>query len=101
MAFALTLCFITAVPSGTLFATQQATRTFLEERRMHKKLKTTVLAVSLSLISTAGLADSSTFSGATKDAWITGKIETAFVLNGHLNPFAIDTDVEGGIVRLS
>jgi hyperosmotically inducible periplasmic protein len=46
-------------------------------------------------------ADSSTFKGATKDAWIAGKVETAFVLNAHLNPFAISTDVDAGVVRLT
>jgi osmotically-inducible protein OsmY len=52
-------------------------------------------------MSQAALADSGTFSGATKDAWITGKVEMAFVLNGHLNPFAIATDVNGGAVHLT
>ena len=46
-------------------------------------------------------ATADTFEGATKDAWLTGKIETAFVLNGHLNPFAINTDVDGGVVHLT
>jgi len=67
---------------------------------MRKLLATATLA-SLSLISAGALADSSTFQGATKDAWITGKIETAFVLNGHLNPFAINTDVAAGVVHLT
>jgi osmotically-inducible protein OsmY len=41
------------------------------------------------------------FEGATRDAWITGKIETVHTLNSHLSPFAINTDVENGVVRLT
>jgi hyperosmotically inducible periplasmic protein len=41
------------------------------------------------------------FEGAVKDAWITGKIETVYTLNRHLNAFAIDTDVENGMVHLT
>lgn len=40
------------------------------------------------------------YSGKMKDAWLDGRIETAFTLNQHLNPFSIDTDVEGGVVTL-
>jgi osmotically-inducible protein OsmY len=68
---------------------------------MKKTLIAAALAAGVSLASSAALADASTFTGATKDAWITGKIETAFVLNAHLNPFAITTDVDNGIVHLS
>jgi len=67
-------------------------------------MKTTItasLAAALLLASSVTFADSSTFTGAAKDAWITGKIETAFVLNGHLNPFAISTSVDSGAVRLT
>jgi len=46
-------------------------------------------------------ADSSSFTGAAKDAWIAGKVEMAFTLNEHLNPFDIDTDVSSGTVMLS
>jgi osmotically-inducible protein OsmY len=66
---------------------------------MKNTLTATVLAVT-ALATSAALADSSTFTGATKDAWITGKIETAFLLNSHLSPFAITTDVDGGVVHL-
>lgn len=59
------------------------------------------LVAALSLASSVALADSSTFTGAAKDAWLTGKIETAFALNGHLNPFAINTSVNGGAVHLT
>jgi len=67
---------------------------------MNRTLIATVLTATGSLASAAALADSSTFIGATKDAWITGKIEAAFVLNSHLSPFAITTDVDAGVVHL-
>jgi hyperosmotically inducible protein len=68
---------------------------------MKKQIIATAAAAALSLTSLSVLAASSnTFKGATKDAWITGKVETAFVLNPHLNPFAISTDVENGVVHL-
>lgn len=68
---------------------------------MKKTAITASLAAALSLASSIAFADSSTFTGAAKDAWITGKIETAYVLNGHLNPFAITTTVDGGAVHLT
>lgn len=40
------------------------------------------------------------YSGEMRDAWVDGKVETAFTLNRHLNPFAIDTEVENGTVYL-
>jgi osmotically-inducible protein OsmY len=57
--------------------------------------------VALTVMSAKTRADSSTFTGAAKDAWLTGKIEAAFLLNAHLNPLAIDTDVENGVVTLT
>jgi osmotically-inducible protein OsmY len=68
---------------------------------MKKTAITTALAATLVLASSVTTADAATFTGAAKDAWITGKVETAFVLNAHLNPFAITTDVEGGVVHLT
>ena len=41
------------------------------------------------------------YEGDSHDAWITGKVETVLLLNRHLNSFAIDTDVEGGVVTLT
>jgi osmotically-inducible protein OsmY len=66
-------------------------------------MKNVLLAAALGVLlftSAKARADSS-FTGAAKDAWLTGKIETAFVLNAHLNPFAIDTDVDNGVVHLT
>jgi len=67
-----------------------------------KALLTIALVIAFMSASTAALAaSSSTFAGATKDAWLTGKIEAALVLNAHLNPFAINTDVDNGVVHLT
>ncbi len=38
---------------------------------------------------------------ALKDAWLDGKLEAAYALNRHLNPFTIDTSVEDAMVVLS
>lgn len=37
---------------------------------------------------------------ALRDAWLQGKVETAFLFSEFLNPFDIDTDVENGVVVL-
>jgi osmotically-inducible protein OsmY len=47
------------------------------------------------------LAAGDDFEGTARDAWITGKVETAYTLNRHLNPFTIDTDVTDGVVVLN
>lgn len=39
--------------------------------------------------------------GAAKDAWIDGTLETVYALNRHLSAFAIDTEVDSGVVRLT
>ena len=46
-------------------------------------------------------AQENDFSGEVKDAWIAGKLESAYIFNKHLNPFDIDIEVEGGEVKLS
>jgi osmotically-inducible protein OsmY len=35
------------------------------------------------------------------DAWIQGRLESAYIFNQHLNPFTIDVDVDNGIVALT
>ena len=37
--------------------------------------------------------------GAAKDAWIDGQLEAVYALNRHLSAFAIDTEVDKGIVQ--
>ena len=57
-----------------------------EEDAMKRTAITTALTATLVLASSLTAAHAATFSGAAKDAWITGKVETAFVLNAHMNP---------------
>lgn len=37
----------------------------------------------------------------TRDAWLDGKLELAYTVNRHLNPFSIDTRVVNGVAHLS
>jgi osmotically-inducible protein OsmY len=68
------------------------------------KVTSGVLLASFALVSLQAFGDtrkSDSFSEATKDAWITGKIETIYTLNRHLNSFSIGTDVDNGMVLLT
>jgi hyperosmotically inducible protein len=68
-------------------------------------LKLAIAIPSLLLVSQATLGQDenagASFRGEVRDAWITGKLEMAYTLNEHLNPFAIDSDVDGGMVTLT
>lgn len=68
-------------------------------------LKTAFSGAALSVLMAASplaqAGSESGYTGAMQDAWIDGKVETAFALNQHLNPFRIDTDVENGVVLLT
>lgn len=69
---------------------------------MKTSLTAAALVAAASLTGTYAMADSDkSFEGSAKDAWITGKIETVYTLNGHLSPFSIDTDVDNGVVHLT
>ena len=48
-----------------------------------------------------GTADGTGETSAVKDALIVGKLEVVYALNRHLSAFAIDTDVDQGIVHLT
>jgi osmotically-inducible protein OsmY len=50
---------------------------------------------------TAYSEEGQSFEGAAKDAWLTGRIESMYLLNEHLNPFRISTNVENGTVSLT
>ncbi|MGB5354646.1 MAG: BON domain-containing protein [Woeseia sp.] len=66
------------------------------------KLATAVMvALSLGAGGTALAEGNTDYTGAVKDAWLDGRIETAFALNRHLNPFAIDTEVDNGVAYLT
>jgi hyperosmotically inducible periplasmic protein len=63
-----------------------------------------IVTASLSMVCLQALGDdakSDSFDGASKDAWITGRIETLYEVNTHLNAFQIDADVDSGIVTLT
>jgi len=59
--------------------------------------------VAISNAPTFGLRDANaaSFENQAKDAWVTGKLEMAYTLNKHLNPFDIHTDVDSGVVTLT
>ena len=66
---------------------------------MTKKLAMAALALSSALATAQVFAGN--FTGAAKDAWITGKLEAVYALNRHLSPFTIDTDTNNGVVHLT
>jgi hyperosmotically inducible periplasmic protein len=66
---------------------------------MNKHLAVTALVVSSSLAGMPVFGDEG--DGTAKDAWIGGKLEAVYALNRHLSAFAIDTEVENGIVHLT
>lgn len=69
---------------------------------MKKKLLASGLIVAAALAAPAALADKEDgFTAGARDAWLTGRIESMYLLNEHLSPFAITTDVENGVVHLS
>jgi len=62
-----------------------------------KALASAIVLSSISI--TPALAND--WQGATNDAWLDGKIETALMLNSELNNFTIDTDVKKSNVMLT
>lgn len=69
---------------------------------MRKSLIGTGLIVVTALAGSATTAlAAESFEGQVKDAWLTGRIESVYLLNEHLSPFAISTSVEDGVVHLS
>ena len=67
---------------------------------MKRTLLSITVAGSLSVASTAALAGQE-WKETSKDAWIDGKAETVLLMNGNLNSFSIDTDVNDGVVVLN
>ena len=69
---------------------------------MNRRLATiTAIAVTALAAPLASAQQSGSFKGAMKDAWLTGRIESMYLLNEHLNPFSIDTSVDNGVVLLT
>ena len=69
---------------------------------MKKAWIETGMIVASTCLSGTAIADASeAFDGPAKDAWLTGRIETMYLLNEHLDPFDITTSVDNGVVHLS
>ena len=64
-------------------------------------LATTITALFVCAAENASAEGNGIFNGELRDAWITGRIESVYLLNEHLSPFAINTDVEDGVVTLT
>lgn len=71
--------------------------------KLNKAIKSTFLAATLAVssIATAGGNDRYTTDEKLRDAWLDGKVETALLINRHLNNFTIDTDVKNNVAYLS
>ena len=64
-------------------------------------MKRTTLTMMMALALTTTAAAANDWKDGAKDAWIDGKAETTLLLNGNLNSFDINTDVENGMVTLT
>ncbi len=65
------------------------------------KLATAVMvALSVGASGSALAGSNAEYTGAVKDAWLDGRIETAFAFNEHLSALAIDTTVKNGVAIL-
>lgn len=65
-------------------------------------MKRTTLAVMMTLtLATTSAVAANDWKDSAKDAWIDGKAETTLLLNGNLNSFDINTDVQNGNVTLT
>lgn len=71
--------------------------------KLKKAIKSTFLAASLAVTSLAfaGGNEQYTTDEKLRDAWLDGKVETALLINRHLNNFTIDTDVKNNVAYLS
>lgn len=71
--------------------------------KLKKAIKTTLFAASLAVapMAMAGGNEQYNSDEKLKDAWLDGKVETALLVNRHLNNFTIDTDVKNHVAYLS
>lgn len=71
--------------------------------KLKTAIKSTLLAVSLAVapLAMAGGNEQYNTDEKLKDAWLDGKVETALLVNRHLNNFTIDTDVKNNVAYLS
>lgn len=63
---------------------------------MYQLSKNLLIPLSLSLMAGNVLADHHEENSQLQDAWLDGKMDTVILLNEHLNPFDIETDVVNG-----
>jgi hyperosmotically inducible periplasmic protein len=68
---------------------------------MKKRHLNAAVAVAIASLLGPTAAMATNYEGTTRDAWLDGKLETAYLFNTHLNNFKIDTDVKGGVAYLS
>jgi hyperosmotically inducible protein len=69
---------------------------------MNRRLPTIMAVTLMTFAGPAAMAqESGSFKGAMQDAWLTGRIESMYLLNPHLSPFSISTTVDNGVVLLS
>lgn len=69
---------------------------------MNRVKKTVLAAVIGGLFAAPAFAgDEQEYDGDLKDAWLDGKLEVAYTLNRHLNPFEIDTRVRQGVAYIT
>ena len=66
---------------------------------MFKRTTLLVAAIACTLATSAGAKEYT--EGTMRDAWLDGKLETAYLFNPHLSALRIDTDVRGGVAYLS
>lgn len=69
---------------------------------MNKRIASIGWIALAALLGSGAMAETSgSFEGEAKDAWLTGRLETMYLLNEQLNPISISTQVEGGVVHLT
>ena len=71
-----------------------------KENIMNRTIHSLLIIAAFVPASSSALANN-TWKDATMDAWLDGKAETTLLLNGNLNSFDINTDVEEGKVTLT
>ena len=72
------------------------------KQRVNQSLSALVFTIAMGLSQLAAAADTGEeLRGEARDAWILGKVETVLTLNSEISAFAIDTDVNDGVVELS
>jgi osmotically-inducible protein OsmY len=73
----------------------------MDHRKHNLRKSLLCLAFAVALGTSLPTFADSNLEGATRDAWLDGKLEAALLFNPHLDSFAIDTDVHNGVAILS